>query len=273
MKVYDGSEDVIFAFNIWDFESAAAVMEAAKETTGKVILQTSMSIFRKIPQKEFRSFVTHYSDDRGIRTWLHLDHCTDVKMLKNAVDLGWDSVMLDYSDRELPENIEAVREITGYVRKHDCLIEAEVGHVQGVEDNIGHREGNIATEQDIDTFMGQTDVDLIAVAFGNAHGIYEGTPDLHYRLVEYTTGRYEKPFVVHGGSGLSDEVLIKLMKIKNVRKINISTDLKMAYRQGLLEAQEKGLIAEKGFQTTAVEEAIFRNVKETAIKKLMLVVR
>ncbi|MCR5329921.1 MAG: class II fructose-bisphosphate aldolase [Lachnospiraceae bacterium] len=270
MKVYDGSKDVLFAFNIWDFESAMAVMEAAKETTGKVILQTSMSTYKKLPHKEFRSFVTQFSDNQGIRAWLHLDHCTDVQMLKNAVDCGWDSVMLDYSDRNLKENIEVVKQITEYVQGSDCLIEAEIGRVQGVEDNVGSREGNIATEHAIDTFMEQTNVDLIAVAFGNAHGIYEGTPDLHYNLVEYTTERYGKPFVVHGGSGLSDDVLIKLMTIQNVKKINISTDLKLAYRQGILEAKEKDLIREKGFQTTAVEECIFRSVKETAKAKLML---
>lgn len=223
--------DVHFAFNIWDFESAKAVIDAAASVGQDVILQTSSGVYKNLPARPFSNFVKSYSAFKGIHTWLNLDHCKEKEILYSAVDSGWDLIMADGSSMLLSQNIAFTTEITKYAHSQGVLVEAEVGQVKGIEDDVVVQQDAIASREDIDHFLSSTDVDLIAVAFGNAHGEYRIEPNLHYDLVEYTTSITDKPFVVHGGSGLSDKVLSRLIGIDGVKKLNISTDLKMAYRR------------------------------------------
>jgi fructose/tagatose bisphosphate aldolase len=127
------------------------------------------------------------------------------------------------------------------------------------------RQAKIASKKSIELFLSSTNVDFIAVAFGNAHGEYNVEPDLHYDLVEYTTTITDKPFVVHGGSGLSDEVLLKLINIKGVKKINISTDLKMAYKRGI----ELGCT--NWIQPINASHVIHDEIEKVAVAKMTLI--
>lgn len=225
-----------FAFNIWDFDSARAVIDAAASIHQDVILQTSTGIFKLLPQSVFSRFVKDYADFKGVNAWLNIDHCREPETLKLAVDSGWDMIMVDGSSMPIDQNIVFTNEIAEYAHEHNVLVEAEVGQVKGVEDDIVVMHDSIASREEIKRFLNETDIDLIAVAFGNAHGEYKVEPNLHYDLVEYTTSLSDIPFVVHGGSGLSDEVLTRLINIHNVVKLNISTDLKSACRRGMNQA-------------------------------------
>lgn len=225
-----------FAFNIWDFESAKAVMDAASGVGQDVILQTSPGIFRQLPGRIFSDFVKEYSAFKGIQAWLNLDHCREMEILRSAVDSGWDMVMADGSYMPVDRNIAFTEEAAAYAHSHGVLVEAEVGQVKGIEDDVTAQQDTIASREEIEKFLGLTDVDFIAVAFGNAHGEYKIAPNLCYDLVEYTTSITDKPFVVHGASGLSDEVLARLIRMKGVKKLNISTELKMAYKRGIEKA-------------------------------------
>ncbi|MBQ6995882.1 MAG: class II fructose-bisphosphate aldolase [Lachnospiraceae bacterium] len=270
MENYLSNEKTIFAFNIWDINSAKAVIDVAADVNKNIILQTSSSIFQSMPKRQMRDFVSSYSVDKKIKVWLHLDHCKKEELIKEAIKFGWDSVMIDVSDKELSENIRITNEITAYAHDQKVLVEAEVGRVKGVEDDVDGRDGAVASMQDITRFLEETNIDMIAVAFGNAHGIYHGTPKLCYDLVEYTVGQTDIPFVVHGGSGLRDEILKKLMKIHNVKKINISTDVKLAYRKGIMQAYYDGKMEEDGFQAVIVEQYIHNAIKEMVESKLAL---
>jgi len=270
-RMYDG-EVVHFAFNIWDFTSAQAVMDAARNMGQDVILQTSANIYMSLPQRELRQFVSSYAERLGINVWLNLDHCRDERMVRDAIDKGWDSVMLDMSEKSLAENIEAVNSLQAYVEglEQKPYIEAEVGVLQGTEEDISSIEGLIASREDIDKFAEMAKFDALAVAFGNAHGTYRVPPNLHYDLVEYAIEKSGKPFVVHGASGLSDEAVSKLAAIRGVRKINISTDLKLAALQGYREAEGKGFFAETGFQPVQISQYVREAVKNKALAKLSI---
>ena len=269
--MYDG-EDVHVAFNIWDFSSARAVMEAAGELGQDVILQTSTNIYMSLPQSELRQFVSSYAERLGINAWLNLDHCRDERLVRDAIDKGWDSVMLDMSEKSLAENIEAVNSLQTYVEglEQKPYIEAEVGVLQGTEENISSIEGLIASREDIDKFAERAKFDALAVAFGNAHGTYRVPPNLHYDLVEYAIERSQKPFVVHGASGLREEEIGKLVGIKGVRKVNISTDLKLAALQGYKNAEGKGWLRAAGFQPARVQQSIYESVRRKAVEKMSM---
>lgn len=264
------SEKNIFAFNIWDINAAKAVMDAAAETKKNVILQTSASVYKKLPKRQLREFVSSYAKEKAIKVWLHLDHCREEEVIYDAIANQWDSVMIDASQSDLAENIEITNRITAYAHERKILVEAEVGQVKGVEDDLEAKNEKIASKDEIKSFVRETDVDMLAVAFGNAHGVYSGTPNLHYDLIEYTGTLTKTPFVVHGGSGLSDEILTNLIRMENVKKINISTEVKLAYREGILRALEEQKSEENNFQAVLAEECIQKSIADMVKRKLAL---
>lgn len=270
MDNYLANQEQLFAFNIWDINSAKAVMDGASRREKNIILQTSSGIFAKMDKKQVREFIDSYTDDLGIKVWLHLDHCKDIGLIKQAIEYNWDSVMIDASDKNIVENISITNEVSRYAHARGVLVEAEIGQVRGVEEDIVYNSSAVASRKDIDQFIDETDIDMIAVAFGNAHGVYEGEPQLHYDLVEYTVRQSDVPFVVHGGSGLSDEVIRKLLSIEGVSKINISTEVKLAYRLGIMQAYDAGLLEQKGFQAVNVENSIHNAIVDMVESKLEL---
>lgn len=271
MRIYDGS-GICFAFNIWSIDAAQAILNAAGECSQDVILQTSSNIYAQIAKKQLREFVSSYSEEMGIHAWLNLDHCKDEIMVRDAIDHGWDSVMIDLSMKSLQENIQAVNRIVAYAHERidPVCVEAEVGQVKGIEDDIELRNGSIASTEEIDLFLASAKPDAIAIAFGNAHGIYQCKPELHYDLVEYTTQHYHLPFVVHGASGLSEKALCQLVQIPGVRKINISTDVKQAYRMGLIKAAQRGLFTESEGQPIDTFRIVQQEIREMVYRKMRI---
>ena len=253
-----------FAFNIWDYESARAVIDAAASVRQDVILQTSTGVYQSLSARVFSDFVKAYAADQGIHAWFNLDHCKDKETIFHAVNSGWDMVMADGSSLPIQQNIGFTNEIISYAHTYGVLVEAEVGQVKGIEDDVIVRQDAIASREEIAEFLHKTGVDFIAVAFGNAHGEYKVEPDLHYDLVEYTTSITDKAFVVHGGSGLSDEILTKLISIPGVKKLNISTDMKTAYKRGLEKANRSWS------QPISASKIIHDEIMSEAVAKMKL---
>ena len=116
-----------FAFNVWNFESARAVIDAASLAQQDVILQTSTGIYKDIPAKQFSSFVHSYAETCNISAWLNLDHCKDKDMLFSAIDNGWDMVMADGSSMNIENNIIFTKEIIEYAHKcGTCICQLKI---------------------------------------------------------------------------------------------------------------------------------------------------
>ena len=259
-----------FAFNIWDLESAKAIMDAASKIHQTVILQTSMKVFEQLDKKELRVFVSNYSHKKGIHTYLHLDHCKDPLQIKEAIDYNWDSVMLDASEQPLSENIRLTNEVCESAKPKGVLVEAEVGHICRTEEDEETQNAGIADWKDILEFLHYTSTDMVAIAIGTSHGQYQGTPNLRYSLIETTQAHSNIPIVIHGGTGLSDETLTRLLSYKNVKKINFSTDVKQAYRQGIADGISKGYMEKKGFDPLKITALINDSLEHMAEKKMRL---
>lgn len=262
-----------FAFNIWNIESAKAVIDAASRVKRNLILQTSTKAFLQTDKEEMRFFVTNYAKNKGVHAYLHLDHCRKMDLIKEAVHFQWDSVMIDASELSLEENIRQTNEACKIAKEYGVLVEAEIGQIAGVEEEISVQEAGVARLKDVETFLHRTEVDMLAVAIGTAHGLYKGAPKLHYDLLEQVIGLTDIPLVVHGGTGLEDDVLHRLLSYKNVKKINISTDVKLAYRQGICESLERGNLEAAGFDPLKVTEAIRLSICNMAKEKMMLLCR
>ena len=261
-----------FAFNVWDCESARAVIDAAAARGQGVILQTSASVFEGLDRKAFAAYSKAHAAACGVPMWLNIDHCRDEALLKDAVDSGWDMVMADGSALPLDENVEFTNRVAEYAHERGVLVEGEIGQVKGVEDDVVVRDAAKSSREDIRAFLDGAKVDLAAIAFGNAHGDYAAPPDLDYDLLDYAAGVASVPLVVHGASGLSPEELSRLVALPYVAKINISTDLKQSYLKGLESAREDGLLESDGFQPAALLRVLREGLMQEADSKMRLAV-
>lgn len=259
-----------FAFNIWSIESAKAVIDGASTLNRDVILQTSMKAYELLDKEELRAFVSSYADRHNIRAYLHLDHCKRMDFIQEAIGYGWDSIMIDASDRSLEENIRLTNRVCKIARDNDVLVEAEVGQIAGQEDEMSVTEAGIAKIEDVKTFIGNTNVDMLAVAVGTAHGLYKGIPKLHYDLIDQVMKLSDTPLVIHGGTGLMEETFLHLLSYKNIKKINISTDVKLAYRQGIKESIQSGYMEGESFDPLKVSQQIHDAIQNMTVNKLKL---
>ncbi|MFG6339328.1 MAG: class II fructose-bisphosphate aldolase [Lachnospiraceae bacterium] len=262
-----------FAFNVWSIESAKAVIDGASALKRDVILQTSMKAYELLDKEEFRVFVNSYAAKRNIHAYLHLDHCKRLGFIQEAIGCGWDSIMIDASDQSLEENIRLTNMVCKMAGEENVLVEAEVGQIAGQEDDISVTEAGIAKIEDVKQFLQRTNVDMLAVAVGTAHGLYKGIPRLRYDLIDQVVGLTDIPFVIHGGTGLSEETFLQLLSYKKIKKINISTDVKLAYRQGMQESIQSGYMEEGHFDPLKVNQKIHDAIQNMAIDKLKLLGR
>lgn len=267
--IYEDSSQY-FAFNIWSIESAKAVIDGAAVLNRDVILQTSMKAYEHLDKKELRMFVNSYADKNDIHAYLHLDHCKRIDFIQEAIEFGWDSVMIDASEQSLEENIRLTNMVSKIIGDNNVLVEAEVGQIAGQEDELSVTESGIAKIEDVETFIKNTTVNMLAVAVGTAHGLYKGVPRLHYDLIEQVIKESDIPLVIHGGTGLGEETFLHLLSYKNIKKINISTDVKLAYRQGIQESIQSGYLEKEHFDPIKVNRKIHDAIQDMAIGKIKL---
>ena len=269
-KYISSSSCQFFAFNIWDIESAKAVIDAAAKLGRPLILQTSMKAFERLDKESLRNFVTEYASRKGVPAYLHLDHCRKDGLFAQAVESGWDSVMIDASEEPLERNIELTNRVSSYAHGHGVLVESEIGHVGGAEDGLSFAESGVADIRSVEHFIRNVQIDMLAVAIGTAHGQYHGLPVLHYELLEQVGKVSNLPLVIHGGSGLTDEMFKALLSHANVKKINISTDVKLAYRLGIEGCETSGLLKAEGFDPLKITQAIHDSIEDMAAKRMSL---
>ena len=259
-----------FAFNIWSIESAKAVLDGAAALNSDVILQTSMKAYELLDKKELRAFVSSYADKIGIHAYLHLDHCKRLDFIKEAIHYGWDSVMIDASDLPLNENIRLTRIVCDNAKSRNVLVEAEVGQIAGQEDALSVTTEGIAKIEDVELFLENTSIDMLAVAVGTAHGLYKGTPLLHYDLIDKVVHLSDIPLVIHGETGLTEETFSHLLSYRNIKKINISTDVKLSYRQGIEESIDNGYLLREGFDPLKIHKKIHDAIMDMTVTKLKI---
>ena len=228
----------VAAFNIVNGQTLRAVLYAAEKTGRPIIIQTSMGTVRKLGAEALGGMVNAARSLTHVQIALHLDHCRDDAMAKECIRFGWDAVMMDYSLLPLDENIEKMKAITDYAHEHDVAVEGEIGLIKGVEEDISSDSEQLANYEDTVLFIKSTGIDAIAPAIGTAHGQYTKKPKINFDLVERLS-YLDTPIVVHGGTGLEDEVFRRLVRC-GAAKINISTAVKASYIAGMRKALETG---------------------------------
>ena len=253
-KAYEGGY-AIGAFNVNNMEIVQGITEAAKEVNAPMILQVSKGARAYANHTYLIKLVEAAVEETGLPIALHLDHGSDFELCKSCIDGGFTSVMIDASSKSFEENIALTRQVVDYAHDHGVVVEAELGTLAGVEDevNVSAENSSYTRPQDVQEFVERTGCDSLAIAIGTSHGAYKfkpGTkPQLRFDILEEVEKRLPGfPIVLHGSSsvpqnfvkiinenggnmpgaiGVPEDQLRKAASMA-VCKINIDSDLRLA---------------------------------------------
>jgi len=243
----------IGAFNVNNMEIIQGIVEAAKEEQSAIILQVSAGARKYANSIYLRKLVEAAVEDSGLDIVLHLDHGENFDIVKQCIEDGFTSVMIDASHYPFEENIRITKEVVDYAHAHGVVVEAELGKLAGVEDavNVKKEDATYTDPDEAVEFVERTGVDSLAIAIGTSHGAYKfkGEPRLDFERLEIIGKKLPNtPLVLHGAStvlpefvelcnkyggnipgaqGVPEEMLRRAASM-NVAKINIDTDLRLA---------------------------------------------
>jgi len=252
-KAYEGGY-AIGAFNVNNMEMIQGIVEAGKKQNAPLILQVSKGARAYANPVYLKHLVQAAAEESGLPIALHLDHGDSYELCKSAIDDGFTSVMIDASAHPFQDNLKLTSEVVKYAHNHGVVVEAELGKLAGVEDDVNVAAENACyTDPDqVEEFVAKTGVDSLAIAIGTSHGAYKfkGAAKLRFDILEEVEKRLPKfPIVLHGASsvipeyvdlinqyggsmlgakGIPEEMLRKAASMA-VCKINIDSDLRLAY--------------------------------------------
>lgn len=241
------------AFNVNNMEIIQGIVDAASIENAPLILQVSAGARKYAKPAYLLKLVEAAIEDTGLDIALHLDHGEDFDICKKCIDDGFTSVMIDGSKHPFEENIALTKQVVEYAHAHGVVVEAELGKLAGVEDNIkvDARSATFTDPDEAVEFVERTGVDSLAIAIGTSHGAYKftGEPYLDYeRLKKIHSLIPDTPLVLHGASsvlkefvdrcnefggqipgaqGVPEEMIRESTKY-GICKVNIDTDLRLA---------------------------------------------
>ncbi|TDW16399.1 fructose-bisphosphate aldolase class II [Breznakia blatticola] len=222
----------IGAFNTHNLEMLPAIIQAAVNQKTPVIIQTSCGTANFIGHENLVSVCKAMGETYGVNVVLHLDHAKDFNEIKKAIDAGYSSVMFDGSSLPLKENILGTKRVVDYAKKFNVSVEGELGTVGGTEDGIEVAEQDIhyTNPQDAIEFVKQTGVDALAIAVGTSHGSYKAKTNISFERLQEIKEVVEIPLVIHGGTGVKDEDVKKVIQ-QGIRKFNVGTELLVTWNR------------------------------------------
>ena len=220
----------VAAFNLVDYGTTKAMVQAAEELNAPVICQTSTKTIQYWSHREIVSWVRTVAEDSPVPVVLHLDHCKDLAMIEACAKAGWTSIMIDASHLPFEENLEQSKRTREIAEKYGVGMEAELGQIMGVEDDMHVAEDDsvLTDPADAKRFCDALDLSAFACAVGTAHGFYHGEPKVDFDRIAAINSLTHTPMALHGGTGLGEEVFRKAIE-RGAGKINISTNLKHVF--------------------------------------------
>lgn len=228
------------AFNVNNMEIVQAIIEAAEETNSPVILQASQGGIKYAGIEYISALGKVAARKAKVPVALHLDHGTDFDQIMLCIRHGFTSVMIDGSKYDLQGNINITKKVIEVAHAVGVSVEAELGKIGGTEDDItvDEKDATLTDPKEAKTFVDETGVDYLAIAVGTAHGVYKGEPKLDFDRIKVIKELLGIPLVLHGSSGVPADAIKKAVSL-GINKINIDTDLRVAFTQAIKDYNEK----------------------------------
>lgn len=256
------------AFNILDYNSMKAVVDAAVELQAPVIIQTSVKTVLFWGYRPMAEWYRELAGSAPVPVAIHLDHCKDIEVIKNCIEYGWTSVMIDASAKPFSENLTMTRQVVDMAQPKNISVEAEMGAIVGVEDDIHVKEqdAHLADPDEAEKFCLDLSLDCFAPAIGTAHGLYKGEPKIAFDCLEEIAKRIDVPLALHGGTGLSDEVFRRCIAL-GCAKVNISTQLKHVHIDSFVNYYHQ---KSEEYNPLTVLRAQYEDLKEAVKENIQL---
>ncbi len=250
------------AFNVNDMECLKAVMEAAVKMKSPVIVQTSEGAI-EYAGMDYLIAMIRVAAKAHVPVVMHIDHGKDLKLIQQAIRDGYTSVMYDGSALPFAENVRNTKKVVAWARAKGVSVEAEIGALAGIEDlvSVEEKDAKLTNPDEAVLFVKETNCDSLAIAIGTSHGAFKfkGKTHLDIDRLKIIASRIKLPIVLHGASGVLEDVkalaehhgaklgeargvldqdIVQAIK-HGVAKVNIDTDLRLAFTAGIREAVDE----------------------------------
>lgn len=210
------------SFSVANLEMIQGVLKAAEELRSPTILQIAQVRLEHSPLHIIGPAMVAAAEKAKVPVAVHFDHGLTLEKIREALELGFTSVMIDGSRYPLGKNIRLTKEVIELARNYGAAVEAEIGCVGGSEDNKEDIAIRYTDVEEAVEFFNATRVDALAIAIGNAHGFYKCEPKLNFEVLASVNHRLDVPLVLHGGTGISEKDIRKCISL-GIRKINVAT--------------------------------------------------
>ena len=212
------------SFNTPNLECLIAVLDAAEELDVPVIIAHAQCHEEVAPLGKIGPVMVELAKRAKVKVCVHLDHGEDYDYCKRAIDMGFTSVMIDYSAAPYEDNVSGTAKVVEYAHANGAQVEAELGCLPSREGGAGGDSGVNASDlytrpSLVPDYLSRTGVDALAIAFGTAHGIYKVKPVLNMDIITEVARLTDTPLVMHGGSGISHEEYREVIR-RGIGKIN-----------------------------------------------------
>lgn len=246
------------SFSVANMEMVLGVLKAAEETQSPVILQIAEVRLKQSPLEIIGPLMVAAAKNAKVPVAVHFDHGLTTEKIKQALEIGFTSVMFDGSHLPLEENIAKTKQTVELAKKYGAAVEAEIGCVGGSEDGSEDIAINCTSPAQAVEFVEKTNVDALAIAIGNAHGNYKETPHLRFDILEEIRTKVDVPLVLHGGTGILPEEFVKCRE-NGIKKINIATATFDSVQQNVKQAYAQGTISGYYDLQAAEVEGAYKN--------------
>ena len=240
LQEYRAKQQCLSGFNINDIYDLHAVVNAANQMDLPVMAMTYPPVVELNSTYLCRKMVDGFKQMAKNPIYLHLDHSTSVDLCKQAIDDGYDSVMIDGSQYSLKENIQMTKEVVEYASSAGVNVEAEVGKIMGRDIVIKSEDDYLASVADVKALYETAGPDILAVGIGTAHGFTPTTPKIHFERLREIALAVPAPLVLHGGTGIPDADIQKAITL-GIAKINIGTIVHTTYMKSMYDEISKDI--------------------------------
>jgi fructose-bisphosphate aldolase class II/tagatose 1,6-diphosphate aldolase GatY/KbaY len=253
----------LLATNFYNFETLHAVLTAASEVNSPVLLQLTKSSIDYMGLEMAVAMARQGLTDYNLTGWIHLDHGNSIDLVQRCLDAGFDSVMIDASEKSLEENIETTLKVVEIAKKYKANVEAELGFIAKLGQN---QDMAYTTVDEATRFVTETGIDALAIAIGSAHGFYKSTPHLNIDRLKEIHEAIPTVLVLHGSSGIP-HVMVQEAIRNGISKVNLATEIKDNFMRSLKEI----LFNSNEIDLRKVFPAATLKVKDLLIEKYKMV--
>ncbi|MDC3360267.1 class II fructose-bisphosphate aldolase [Candidatus Thioglobus sp.] len=255
----------VACFNVFGYEDARAVVDSAEARNASVILSINLDMRQFMTMEEIIGMLRPMAEKSKAPVCLHLDHTYEVDAVKEAIDVGFTSVMFDGSQLPISENISLIRDVVDYARPKGVSVEAEVGSVPYASGR-DHIKSALTEVVDALKMEQQGAPDALAISIGNVHRLESGTVEIDLERFNELEKALNLPLVIHGTSGLEDKD-IQMLSLRQVAKFNVGTVLRKSFGNSLRSTLESD---PELFDRITMMKKVIPELRATAAKVISL---